>query len=103
MMTFTGKSGTEIETDAYQRFPILAQRAKQTAGTMSGGEQQMLALSRGLACDPAVLLLDELSMGLARSSSSSCTARWPNSPGRASPSRGGTVHRGTGHGRPRPS
>ena len=65
MMTFTGKSREEIETDAYQRFPILAQRAKQTAGTMSGGEQQMLALSRGLACDPAVLLLDELSMGLA--------------------------------------
>ena len=65
MMTFTGKSRDEIETDAYQRFPILAQRAKQTAGTMSGGEQQMLALSRGLACDPAVLLLDELSMGLA--------------------------------------
>ena len=65
MMTFTGKSWEEIETDAYQRFPILAQRAKQTAGTMSGGEQQMLALSRGLACDPAVLLLDELSMGLA--------------------------------------
>ena len=65
MMTFTGKSREEIETDAYQRFPILAQRAKQTAGTMSGGEQQMLAMARGLASNPAVLLLDELSMGLA--------------------------------------
>jgi branched-chain amino acid transport system ATP-binding protein len=38
---------------------------RQVAGTMSGGEQQMLAMARGLATDPAVLILDELSMGLA--------------------------------------
>lgn len=65
MMTFTGRSRAEIEEIAFSRFPILGKRATQTAGTMSGGEQQMLALSRGLATDPAVLLLDELSMGLA--------------------------------------
>ncbi|MBH0780730.1 ABC transporter ATP-binding protein [Nocardia bovistercoris] len=65
MMTFTGRTRAEIEEIAFSRFPILGKRANQVAGTMSGGEQQMLALARGLATDPAVLLLDELSMGLA--------------------------------------
>jgi branched-chain amino acid transport system ATP-binding protein len=54
-----------IEEVAYGRFPQLQKRRGQVAGTLSGGEQQMLALARGLSTDPAVLILDELSMGLA--------------------------------------
>ncbi|MFM7270009.1 MAG: ABC transporter ATP-binding protein [Actinomycetes bacterium] len=65
MMTFTGTPLDRIEDLAFTRFPRLRERAKQVAGTMSGGEQQMLAMARGLATDPAVLILDELSMGLA--------------------------------------
>jgi len=49
----------------YAKFPKLKARRKQLAGSMSGGEQQMLAFSRALLSDPAVLVVDELSMGLA--------------------------------------
>jgi branched-chain amino acid transport system ATP-binding protein len=62
-----GRSRTrsDVEARAYEAFPRLGERRTQLAGSMSGGEQQMLALARALTTDPAVLLLDELSMGLA--------------------------------------
>jgi len=65
MMTSSGATIEAIEQFTYQRFPQLSSRTKQLAGTLSGGEQQMLAMSRALSTDPAILLLDELSMGLA--------------------------------------
>jgi branched-chain amino acid transport system ATP-binding protein len=60
------KDGISEDLDhIYAMFPVLAERQRQDAGTLSGGEQQMCAIGRGLMARPSLLLIDELSLGLA--------------------------------------
>jgi len=68
MGAFRRRAASEIKANlerVYALFPRLAERRDQTAGTLSGGEQQMCAVGRGLMSEPKVLLIDELSLGLA--------------------------------------
>ena len=67
MGAYTVNDQAQFKVDleaAFTRFPRLAERRSQIAGTLSGGEQQMLAMSRALMCHPKLLMLDEPSMGL---------------------------------------
>lgn len=66
--SYSGRARVKREenlTRVYQCFPVLKERSTQIAKTLSGGEQQMLAIGRGLMADPKLMLIDEMSLGLA--------------------------------------
>jgi branched-chain amino acid transport system ATP-binding protein len=64
-LQLAGRRGAPGVDEVFDLFPLLRERAKVRAGSLSGGEQQMLAVGRGLVQGPKVLLIDEMSMGLA--------------------------------------
>ena len=68
MGAFTARAKANFKQNlerSYEMFPILKERSSQKSGTLSGGEQQMLAVARGLMAEPEILMIDELSLGLA--------------------------------------
>jgi branched-chain amino acid transport system ATP-binding protein len=65
MARYASNNGAERLGRVFELFPVLEKRRSQTAGTLSGGEQQMLSLARAVITDPRMLMIDELSLGLA--------------------------------------
>ncbi|MGH2725587.1 MAG: ABC transporter ATP-binding protein [Actinomycetota bacterium] len=65
MASYAGRNGDDGLDRVFELFPVLAERRSQTAGTLSGGEQQMLSLARAVITNPRMLMIDELSLGLA--------------------------------------
>src|SRR5205814_10647971 len=64
-LALNGNGPGESVSRVFDEFPVLRERRSQLAGTLSGGEQQMLALARAVGSDPVLLMADELSLGLA--------------------------------------
>ncbi len=62
---YSAKRANELYEECYEMFPKLKERRKQLAGSLSGGEQQMLAIARGLMSEPTLIMFDEPSLGLA--------------------------------------
>ena len=95
------RSGSNLDV-VYALFPRLKERRQQPASTLSGGEQQMVAIGRGLMSNPKILMLDEPSLGLAPNLVDEVldTVQSPQGPGHEHPAGGAERARGPGAGRP---